>query len=371
MLGVAIVFALIAAFVAQNWLRGQVQRRPQQVVVKQELPKTTIVVASQPLFYGAELTRQNTAEIPWLADKLPAGAFKTKDDLFKDQGSRIVLRTIETNEAILDSKVSGDKNAAMLSAIIEKSMRAITLRVNDVLGVAGFVIPGDHVDLLLTREAESGRPETTLLLQNVEVLGIDQQASEDKTKPQVVRAVTVEVTPYQAQKVALGARVGTVSLALRNRGDVAATRATQVTLADLGIGEALQPVSDAASAMRSDTAPRAPSRKASIQVTRGLKVFKYSVERERFRPEDTGPAATGGPRVLTPQPSAPEAAKPAEEAGQKPAPAGVPGASAAPQADSGRSVSPTAEAAEASRGSGGGEASGPPKSLLGSDAVKF
>jgi pilus assembly protein CpaB len=157
-------------------------------------------------------------------------------------------------------------------------MRAITIRVNDILGVAGFIIPGDRVDMLLTREGSSKKLETTLMLQNVQILGIDQQASEDQNEPRVVRAVTIAVTPAQAQKTVLAAAVGKISLALRNRGDADPARATRITLADLGIGEAFRPAGS------TGPAPLPRRRGASVAVARGLKVFKYTVQREKFEP---------------------------------------------------------------------------------------
>lgn len=279
MLMLAVVFAIAAAFLGQSWLRSQV--RGVAPVIVQEAPKaaeTTIVVARRPLFYGNELTRQNVREIPWLADDLPTGTFETVEELFRDKQQRIVLRTMEQNEPVLDSKVSGDDRAATLSAVIPLQMRAITIRVNDILGVAGFITPGDRVDMLLTREGSAKKLETTLMLQNVQILGIDQQASEDKNEPRVVRAVTIAVTPAQAQKTVLAASVGTISLALRNRGDADPARATRITLSDLGIGEAFRPSGSVG------PAPTPRRRGASIDVARGLKVFKYTVEREKFEP---------------------------------------------------------------------------------------
>lgn len=289
MLGLAVVFAVVAAFLAQSWLRSQVGSPTEQTVIIQEAPKppeTTIVVARQPLFYGNELTRQNVREIPWLADDLPTGTFEKIDDLFVDDQTRVVLRTMEQNEPVLNTKISGDDRAATLSAIIPLKMRAITIRVNDIVGVAGYIIPGDRVDMMLTREGSSKKPETTLLLQNVQILGIDQQVSEDQQEPRVVRSVTIAVTPSQAQKIVLAYNVGSLTLALRNRGDADPSRATRVTVADLGIGEAFRPAGSGSSRTVLASGPASTPRRrgASIDVSRGLKVFKYTVQREKFEP---------------------------------------------------------------------------------------
>lgn len=288
MLGLAIVFAVVAAFLAQSWLRSQVGSPTEQTVIIQEAPKppeTTIVVARQPLFYGNELTRQNVREIPWLADDLPTGTFEKIDDLFVDDQTRVVLRTMEQNEPVLDTKISGDDRAATMSAIIPLKMRAITIRVNDIVGVAGYIIPGDRVDMMLTREGSSKKTETSLLLQNVQILGIAQQVSEDQQEPRVVRSVTIAVTPSQAQKIVLAYNVGSLTLALRNRGDADPSRATRVTIADLGIGEAFRPAGSGSSRTVLAGPASTPRRRgASIAVARGLKVFKYTVQREKFEP---------------------------------------------------------------------------------------
>jgi len=168
-----------------------------------------------------------------------------------------------------------------LSAVIPLKMRAITIRVNDIVGVAGFIIPGDRVDMLLTREdSERGKLETTLLLQNVQILAIDQLASEDQNEPRVARAITIAVTPTQAQKVVLATSVGSLNLALRNRGDADPAQATRITLADLGIGEAFRP----AGAAVAGPAPTPRRRGAQVAVARGLAVVKHTVEREKFEP---------------------------------------------------------------------------------------
>ena len=288
--GLAVVFAVVAAFLAQSWLRSQVGEPVEQTVIIQEAPRapeTTIVVARQPLFYGNELTRQNVREIPWLADDLPSGTFQKIDDLFVDGQTRVVLRTMEQNEPVLDSKISGDDRAATMSAIIPLQMRAITIRSNDIIGVAGYIIPGDRVDMMLTRTGSSGKPETTVLLQNVQILGIAQQASEDEQEPRVVRSLTIAVTPAQAPKIVLAYTVGSLTLSLRNRGDADPSKTTRVTVADLGIGEVFRPRGPAGTGTRTvaaavTTAPR--RRGASVAVTRGLAVFKYTVQREKFEP---------------------------------------------------------------------------------------
>ena len=131
-----------------------------------------------------------------------------------------MLTAIEANEPILSSKITGPGQRATLSAMIADGMRAVTIRVNDVEGVAGFVLPGDRVDVALTRQGDkSASTSTDVVLQNVKVLAIDQIADERADKPSIARAVTLEVDTNSAQKLALASPVGTLSLMLRKAGE--------------------------------------------------------------------------------------------------------------------------------------------------------
>ena len=176
-----------------------------------------VVVAARPIELGQALTPDMLRMQAWPADALPHGAFTQISELTSE--TRVALRAIEPNEPILASRVSGAGGRATLSATIASGHRAVAIRVNDVVGVGGFVLPGDFVDVLLTRQEGSGfsnaAMRTDLLIANVRVLAIDQTANESRNDPQVARAVTIEVTPEDGQKVALASQIGTLTLALR------------------------------------------------------------------------------------------------------------------------------------------------------------
>jgi pilus assembly protein CpaB len=152
-----------------------------------------------------------------------------------------VLASIAKNEPILSAKITGAGQRGTLSAVIEADMKAITIRVDDVLGVAGFVQPDDRVDVLLTRSDRPTSPSpyqaagaiySDLLLQNARVLAIDQIADRSgQAKP--AKAVTIEVTTEDAQKVALGASIGQLSLALRQAGSLQTTEPRRIGVEDL------------------------------------------------------------------------------------------------------------------------------------------
>lgn len=198
-------------------------QKPPQVVVQQapapapELAMGKVVVAKAKLNFGNELTPDNLKVVAWPADALPEGSFSSVPDLFEGASRRVALRTIEPNEPVTKPKVSGFGGKASLSHVITPGMRAVPVRVNEATGVAGFVLPGDRVDIMVTRDDPNGRgPLTSLLLSDVQVLAVDQAIEGQAEKPRVVNTVTVEVTLEQTQELILAQRVGMITLTLRN-----------------------------------------------------------------------------------------------------------------------------------------------------------
>jgi len=233
MIGFAVLFGLLAVFLAQIWLNNQADERLKSIDAQRKAapPARSIVVASKPLRFGDELTSGALREMPWPEDALPAGAFGKIADLTSSK--RVVLMPIDTNEAVLAAKITGPGQRATLSAMLSDGMKAVTIRVNDVEGVAGFVLPGERVDVVLTRAGEKNNAVNDVVIQNVRVLAVDQLADQRADKPAVVKAVTLEVDPTDGQKIALAATVGTLSLLLRKAGDVVSADTRRVTTRDL------------------------------------------------------------------------------------------------------------------------------------------
>ena len=236
---VAVLLAGLAGVLAKTWIeqqRAAVGSAPAPVLAK----VGKIVVATQPLRFGAELSAVNVREIDWAVSAIPAGAFTSAADLFQGNERRVVLSAIEADEPILKAKITGPGQRASLSSLIDPGMKAVTIRVNDVFGVAGFVLPGDRVDLLFTRtdtaqgDSRDEKSFTDVLLQAVRVLGIDQLADDRAEQPSVVKAVTIEVDTADAQKVALASTVGSLSLVLRPAGSMSRANAERITANDLG-----------------------------------------------------------------------------------------------------------------------------------------
>lgn len=234
----ALGLAVTAGVLAQTWLEQQ-RGTVEPVVVERSVPTAKVVIATQPLRFGAELNVSNIREVEWPANSLPAGVFNSVAELTKSVDRRVVLSAIEPNEPILKWKITGPGQRASLSALIGPDMKAVTIRVNDVNGIAGFVLPGDRVDVMLTRTEVDQEVRTRkkqyndIVLQNVRVLGVDQLADDRSEQPVVVKAVTLEVNTFDAQRLTLSSNVGTLSLALRSAGATAKVDTKRVTTDDL------------------------------------------------------------------------------------------------------------------------------------------
>ena len=279
MIGFAVLFGLLAVFLAQTWLNNQADERMRSLEAQRKAapPERTMVVAAKPLRFGDELAAAALREVPWPQEALPPGAFAKIADLTASR--RVVVLPMEANEAVLASKITGPGQRATLSAVIGEGMKAVTIRVNDVEGVAGFVLPGDHVDVVLTRQSDKDNASNDIIVQNVRVLAVDQQADARAEKAAVAKAVTLEVSETDAQKLSLAAAVGTMSLLLRKAGETDETRPLRVTLTDLWKAQS-QP----------------SSRYVTVNVLRAMKQESYSVPAEDAATQSAAlarPAATG------------------------------------------------------------------------------
>jgi len=264
MIAIAVIFGAMSIFVADVWLNASTNARPAPSKVEAlEVPKiqySTIVVAAKPLRYGDKVLAADLVEIPWPEEKLPHGAYKTIKQATSD-GERLVLTPIEVNELVLRSKLSGKDGRAALSNKLASGMRAVTIPVDDVSGVAGFITPGDRVDIVLIRSGETMSAD--VILQNVKVITVDQGADERRTGAKVANAITLEVSSEEAKKLALAKATGKLSLTLRAAGD----QVVKSDAADSGILDRLS------SMMEGDKVPK----RRTVIVTRALAATPYSV----------------------------------------------------------------------------------------------
>lgn len=246
----------MAIFLARGWINDAVNNQYEQSRsdVKTQPVKNIetmpVLVADTVLKFGDRLSPQNVRIAEYPVSAIPEGSYTNFEQLFKDDNQPLVLTQIVANEPLLSFKLSGAGGRAILSTRITENMRAVAIRVTDVSGVAGFVQPGDAVDVLLTQEIElagfdsrskqSSKEvdyKTDLLIQNVKVLGADQSAEMVEGVAIVVKTMTLEVSLQQAQKLALARKVGDLSLSLRHAGSTEQALAASLRVSDLGVSK--------------------------------------------------------------------------------------------------------------------------------------
>jgi pilus assembly protein CpaB len=234
-LAVAIVMAGVAAFGV--WLA--VRSMPVREV---EIARAQAVVAARPLTVGTMVTKDDVKIVPWPAANQVPGSF-TEIDKVLNRG--VIVSTAE-NEPLTEAKLAAVGAGAGLPPTIPEGMRAISVRVNEVVGVAGFVIPGTRVDVMVTvrRPGSDGTSQTRVVLSNVTVLTagtrFDQEKASAEGKPIPTSVVTLLLTPADAEKMTLAAEEGRVMLALRNPLDTAPTQTQGAQMSAL-LGEASPP----------------------------------------------------------------------------------------------------------------------------------
>jgi pilus assembly protein CpaB len=207
-IGVALILALAAVLVAAKWMNEQGPAGTMVVVATADIPQGTRIAAA-----GLQLAE-------WPAGSVPAGAFTD----VKKLAGRVSHADLARGEPVLESKLAPPGTTGGLSAVVSAGKRAMTVRVNDVVGVAGFALPGNYVDILVNMQAggsDNGPVPSIskIVLERILVLAVAQESAVDDTKPRVVNAVTLELSPDQVEKLDLARSIGSLSLVLRNQID--------------------------------------------------------------------------------------------------------------------------------------------------------
>jgi pilus assembly protein CpaB len=245
LLVLALLCGLAAALYTAGWLTQ-----------KGRVAANKVQVAAVDIELGSRIGQQMLTSVDWPAGAVPPGAFANATDL-QDRVAKVgILR----GEPILEGKLAPVGTLGGLSAVIAEGKRAMTVRVNDVVGVAGFALPGNYVDVVVNTQRdrvgkEMGKEEdkqiSKTVLEHVLVLAVAQEAGRDDTKPKVVSAVTLELTPGESEMLDLARSVGALSLVLRNQSDKNPVRTVGATKRDLfGMKEAPVPVLAKAAAPR-------------------------------------------------------------------------------------------------------------------------
>lgn len=224
LLVLAIMIGLAAAMYAAGWISRQAG-----------VASNKVVVAAVDIELGSKINPQMLSTVDWPSGSVPQGAFND----IKALEERVPKAGILRGEPILEGKLAPVGTRGGLSAVIAEGKRAMTVRVNDVVGVAGFALPGNYVDVMVNTQRDHGgkgdesKQISKTVLEHVLVLAVAQEASRDDTKPKVVSAVTLELSPEDAEKLDLARSVGTLSLVLRNQVDKKTVATSGITKREL------------------------------------------------------------------------------------------------------------------------------------------
>ncbi|GAA4338793.1 Flp pilus assembly protein CpaB [Variovorax defluvii] len=237
-----LVLALLTGLAAAVYATGLISRQG-------GIASNKVVVAVVDIELGSRINAQMLSTVDWPSGSVPAGAFQD----MKSVQDRVAKVGLLRGEAILEGKLAPVGTQGGLSAVIAPGKRAMTVRVNDVVGVAGFALPGNYVDVVVNAQQDSGKGEqgaqiSKTVLEHVLVLAVAQEASRDDTKPKVVSAVTLELSLEDSEKLDLARSVGTLSLVLRNQVDKDKVETAGITKSQLFAEKAIVPVSTAAPA---------------------------------------------------------------------------------------------------------------------------
>jgi pilus assembly protein CpaB len=240
------VAALVAALVVYSALKKR-EREVQEAMAQ----SINIVVAAHSLHIGAQLDPTAVKLTRWSRDSMPPGAFT---DIAAVAGKYVKTPFVENEPIVADRLFSGVKTAGMLPLLIPEGMRAMSVPVDEVSDIAGFVLPGAHVDILvaITDKATGSQPFSKIVLQNVEVIAVAQEIEQAKDEPKVVKVITVLLTPEEAERLTLASHDGTLRLALRNYEDKKVVMTTGSNIATMLHGGSVAPV------MEHQAAPVAP-----------------------------------------------------------------------------------------------------------------
>lgn len=242
-------------------------------------PTTGVVVAAADLQLGAELRREDLRVLQWPQGNVPVGAFSKAEDLI----GRGLIQPVAMNEPFLPAKLASKEAGAGLPPVIPPGYRAVSVRVNDVVGVAGYVLPGTHVDVVATINPTNQPPDVTskVVLTNVLVLASGTKIEQsENNKPVQVSVVTLLVSPDEAEKLTLASTEGKIQLALRNPLDKTTPATAGIKPAPLvGGGAAPVRVASGRVVSRPQVAP-APAPVPTVEIIRGDKRSQEVVAQE-------------------------------------------------------------------------------------------
>jgi pilus assembly protein CpaB len=264
LLVLALIFGGTAAYMASGWLKARSHKA--DLAAQQNVQTAPVVVAAKEIVAGSILDAGLLKVVDWPKDSQIAGVAADKAQV----SGRVARYPLVPGEVILESKLAPQGTPGGLAGIIQNDKRAVTVKVDEASGVAGFVMPGNRVDVMLTMDRNEFKddPMTQSVLQNILVLGKGQDIDQPKSgeKPQIVPTVTLEVTPEEGERLALAAKEGYITLALRGWTENVAVSTSGVKTSALmrASGKKSEPVFEAP--IDSHATPK----RAGVEVLRGI-----------------------------------------------------------------------------------------------------
>ncbi len=216
-LAIALTLGAMAAFIAARWMSVA------------QTSGSKVVIVELPIEAGKAITVDQIKAIDWPGSAVPHDAATRTTDVV----GRIALVSMMPGEPVLPGKLAPTTATGGLSSIIQEGKRAISVQVNEVIAVAGFALPGSYVDVLVTGKDANQQSFARTVLSRVKVLAVAQETTAEHDKPKVVNAVTLELTPHEAEKLDLARNIGVLSLVLRNELDTGEINSAGVRLPDI------------------------------------------------------------------------------------------------------------------------------------------
>ena len=204
MITLSLAMGVAAAWMANNWVERSGETR--------EVPMATVVAADIAVPFGTKVGERHLKVLNMPAEFVPSGSFSKIEEVV----DRIAVQPIVAGEILMRERFTESEDGSTLAAMVAEKMRAVTVRVDDVIGEGGFLLPGNRVDVLAARREADRRATAETILRDVKVLAVDQTAATEKNEPVIVRAVTLEVNPEQAEILVKAKEEGSIQLTLRN-----------------------------------------------------------------------------------------------------------------------------------------------------------
>lgn len=254
LIAISLALASVAALLAGRWMTSRAAAvdasRPQAV---------RLVAAAMDIPFGTVIEARHLKTLAVLASNRPAGSYTSTDAIL----GKVPKTDVFAGELLLADRLVVPGEGSTLAAVVSPAMRAVTVRVDDVVGVGGFVLPGNRVDVIAARE-DDGRAEAETILERIKVLAVDQQASADRSSPVVVRAVTLEVSPEGAEAIARARQQGTIQLTLRNPSDDSSHREAPAAMPAALMTVSTTPAPPALVLAQDGAVPRTPPRRRAV-----------------------------------------------------------------------------------------------------------